>query len=151
MQYENRAYSKEDADYFCIYCPDNDKVYIVENSEKFTSLKLRIEKPRNNQEENIRWAADFELTNKALSFSSNEPAAIQQPDLVCSTCQGPLAGRRGKYCSDQCSGLANRRVERPSKETLGLDLQSMSWTSLGRKYGVSGNAVRKWAVQYGLV
>jgi len=42
-------------------------------------------------------------------------------------------------------------VERPSREQLELDIASSSWVSIGRKYGVSDNAVRKWARKYGLI
>jgi len=40
---------------------------------------------------------------------------------------------------------------RPTKEELADMIESMSWCSIGRKYGVSDNAVRKWARKYGLV
>jgi endogenous inhibitor of DNA gyrase (YacG/DUF329 family) len=54
------------------------------------------------------------------------------------------------FCSTACSGMSQRRVERPSKEQLRADIDSMSWLAIGRKYGVSDNAVRKWAKRYGL-
>jgi uncharacterized protein YjcR len=37
-----------------------------------------------------------------------------------------------------------RKVERPSREQLQADLETMSFLAVGRKYGVSDNAVRKW-------
>jgi len=40
---------------------------------------------------------------------------------------------------------------RPSRERLKSEISIMNWCSLGRKYGVSDNAVRKWARQYGLI
>jgi transposase-like protein len=41
-----------------------------------------------------------------------------------------------------------RKVERPSHEQLLADLESMSYCAVGRKYGVSDNAVRKWLRWY---
>jgi transposase-like protein len=41
-----------------------------------------------------------------------------------------------------------RKVERPSFEQLMADLESMSYCAVGRKYGVSDNAVRKWLRWY---
>lgn len=41
-----------------------------------------------------------------------------------------------------------RKVERPSYEQLLKDLQSMSFLAVGRMYGVSDNAVRKWLRWY---
>jgi Zn finger protein HypA/HybF involved in hydrogenase expression len=43
-----------------------------------------------------------------------------------------------------------RKVLRPTKEELSSMITSMSWSAIGRKYGVSDNAVRKWAKWYGL-
>jgi hypothetical protein len=41
-----------------------------------------------------------------------------------------------------------RKVPRPSYEQLKADLAEMSWRAVGRKYGVSDNAVRKWMRWY---
>lgn len=40
--------------------------------------------------------------------------------------------------------------KRPPKETLIKDINSLSFLAIGRKYGVSDNAVRKWCKFYGL-
>lgn len=62
-----------------------------------------------------------------------------------------------RYCSQSC-GIHNkgprdprperRKVERPSYEQLMSDVASMSFVAIGRKYGVSDNAVRKWIRWY---
>ena len=44
-----------------------------------------------------------------------------------------------------------RKVERPTKDDLFNMINSMSYCAIGRKYGVSDNAVRKWAKSYGLI
>ena len=41
-----------------------------------------------------------------------------------------------------------RKVPRPSYEQLKADLSHMTWLAVGRKYGVSDNAVRKWMRWY---
>jgi hypothetical protein len=41
-----------------------------------------------------------------------------------------------------------RKVPRPTYEQLKEDLSHMSWLAVGRKYGVSDNAVRKWIRWY---
>ena len=43
-----------------------------------------------------------------------------------------------------------RKVDRPKKEILAAQLLQYNWTELGRLYGVSDNAVRKWARLYEL-
>jgi len=60
--------------------------------------------------------------------------------------------RSHRYCSQRCGVHSKgprapkpdtRKVPRPSYEQLKADLQSMSFVALGRKYGVSDNAIRK--------
>lgn len=53
-----------------------------------------------------------------------------------------------KFCSQECSHMAQRQTTHPSAEQLGLEIKEFSWTALGKKYGVSDNAVRKWAKKY---
>ncbi|MGW8181961.1 MAG: hypothetical protein ACWGQW_24805, partial [bacterium] len=69
----------------------------------------------------------------------------------CVICNEPLTGSQRKYCSNLCKGLALRRTKRPTKATLVKDIERMSWSAIGRKYGVSDNAVRKWAKNYELL
>jgi 5-methylcytosine-specific restriction endonuclease McrA len=46
---------------------------------------------------------------------------------------------------------STRKVVRPSKDELATLINSHSWVYLGRKFGVSDNAVRKWARRYKLI
>lgn len=70
----------------------------------------------------------------------------------CKVCNNPITTRGSKYyCSLECSGLNCRKVERPTKEQLAEDINNLSWTAIGKKYGVSDNATRKWARKYGLL
>jgi hypothetical protein len=62
-----------------------------------------------------------------------------------------------RYCSQICGvrgkrsrapAPEKRKVPRPSYEQLKADLQTMSFCAVGRKYGVSDNAIRKWLRWY---
>jgi hypothetical protein len=67
---------------------------------------------------------------------------------------------RHRFCSPGCWGteassryegsvhLDTRKVERPSYDQLLQDVSEMSMLAVGRKYGVSDNAVRKWLRWY---
>lgn len=44
-----------------------------------------------------------------------------------------------------------RKVDRPTKEELEDLLSKNSYVSLGKRFGVSDNAVRKWAKKYGIL
>lgn len=54
--------------------------------------------------------------------------------------------KRQKYCSQTCAAMANRKVARPSTEQLKEDIlyYKNNMSAIGRKYGVSDNAIRKW-------
>jgi len=83
-------------------------------------------------------------------------------DRVCPGCGQSFVPRhlRHRYCSQKCWGAVKgaalrgvpvperRKVERPSYEQLIADVASMSFLAIGRKYGVSDNAVRKWIRWY---
>lgn len=56
------------------------------------------------------------------------------------------------YCSTACSDIKKRKViNRPNVAELKSMIDFMPWTKIGEKYGVSDNAVRKWARKYGLI
>jgi hypothetical protein len=62
-----------------------------------------------------------------------------------------------RYCSRPCGRHckgphdprpARRKVERPPFEQLLAEVDELGWSGVGRKYGVSDNAVRKWVRWY---
>ena len=70
--------------------------------------------------------------------------------VFCIECgSGRSKGAKNSLCL-KCFGITQRRVERPSKEELGSIIGKISWLAIGKKYGVSDNAARKWARTYGL-
>jgi hypothetical protein len=55
-------------------------------------------------------------------------------------------------CSDECRVINNRKVvNRPSLEELKKMMDEMPMTKIGEKYGVSSNAVKKWAKIYKII
>jgi hypothetical protein len=82
-------------------------------------------------------------------------------DLVraCERCGEPFRPNRPeqRFCSSACGarypreGKPNptlRRVARPPYEQLMSEIAATSYLAVGRTYGVSDNAVRKWVRQY---
>lgn len=66
---------------------------------------------------------------------------------------------RHRYCSSACGmraprpsrGVAKpelRRVERPPLEVLLREIAELGYSAVGRRYGVTDNAIRKWVRQY---
>lgn len=64
-------------------------------------------------------------------------------NYICSTCGGHKKFRNSKQCP-KCHGLHRRKTERPNKQILIDDIESLGYVQTGKKYGVSDNAIRKW-------
>ena len=54
------------------------------------------------------------------------------------------------YCSLKCARIGHRKCIRPDKDTLINDLKLSSFVQVGKKYGVTDNAIRKWLKDYGI-
>ena len=70
------------------------------------------------------------------------------PTKICKQCKTPLSTEQEHYCSPECRILGARTVDRPTKEVLEAEVLLMPMTKIGKKYGVSDNAVRKWCRAY---
>lgn len=86
---------------------------------------------------------------------------LRQPpvDRRCARCGASFRPRssRQRYCSSYCGQRHDRagrpnprapRVERPPYEQLVAEVAADGWSAVGRRYGVSDNAIRKWVRAY---
>jgi hypothetical protein len=71
-----------------------------------------------------------------------------KPTGNCPKCGTEVFGT--KYCSHACSCESRRRAKRPSRKELEELIKTTPFTRIGEKYGVSDNAIRKWADHYGI-
>ena len=109
-----------------------------------------------NRLENLR----IVCPNCAATFETHcgRQNRLPEVDRNCLHCGDAFVVKRSsqRYCSRRCgthapkSGnrLARRRVERPPYEQLVAEVAATSWSAVGRRYGVSDNAVRKWVRAY---
>ena len=85
--------------------------------------------------------------------------AINRTARPCLHCGAPFVPKRpgNRYCSRYCGMRSNgprdphperRKVERPPYEQLIAEIDALGYRGVGRKYGVSDNAVRKWVRWY---
>jgi hypothetical protein len=103
-------------------------------------------------------ASNLEVISRSSLFRYDANVNGERIALVCPVCDTVFEAtlfrvlhRQTTYCSDKCRSLADRKVERPSAQYLfELMTEVSNWTTIGRMYGVSDNAVRKWARRYGL-
>ena len=74
--------------------------------------------------------------------------SVKAKKQYCIDC-GKQIDRKAIRCKE-CSSKIQRKVDRPDRDELKLLIRTTSFTSIGRDYGVSDNAVRKWCKSYNL-
>ena len=75
---------------------------------------------------------------------------VRKTDNKCIDC-GKVITSVSKRCS-QCNHDYNGFVKnKPDKEDLKEMINTMTWVDIGKKYGVSDNAIRRWAKKYELI
>jgi len=115
--------------------------------------------PRNNHPDNLMvfktnaYHSGFHrgVKCKLLEDGTYITDIVSSQTKICEYCGAAYSRNQiGRFCCQECSYLAQRKVERPSANDLFNDLLSMPVTHIGRKYGVSDQSIRKWCKQYQL-
>lgn len=89
------------------------------------------------------------IERDGMNWVNSEKPKLDEP-TYCKSCGKTLQEKQENFCSTECYSETRRKVERPTKQQLEIDINSMSMVKVGEKYGVSDNAVRKWAKAYNL-
>jgi len=155
-------YTKKDCDVFACYDLIKHRTFLLkpEQFENRSSFTIRYEKTKNNNLSNINWYEDYELSNKSVKdvfgftpvdfVSSFSTYHEKKYDVICKKCKKTFHAQyqKQKYCSPECRIGSRRVVERPSKEELIALIQQKPMVHIGKQFGVSDNAVKKWAISY---
>jgi len=70
----------------------------------------------------------------------------EKKKYFCPQCQSEYSGK-GETCR-RCYNEKNRKAKRPPYDQLLQEIEKTSYVAVGRKYGVSDNAIRKWIKAY---
>jgi transposase len=90
----------------------------------------------------------------ATHCGRNKPRG--RPAIPCLQCGDSFRPRKQdqRFCSQACSsahtGRLSRRADRPPLEVLLSLVAAEGYEAVGRHFGVSGNAIRKWLRRYGV-
>lgn len=83
--------------------------------------------------------------NKSSQTLKNKAQITKTKQIYnCSSCGIQLKGKYKTGLCLSCHSKTQRRIERPSKEQLLKEIQKSSYVAVGKKYGVTDNAIRKW-------
>jgi hypothetical protein len=107
----------------------------------------------------VEWPPPRRAPIRWMRSSWSTPHRRPAEHRVCPRCSKAflVRDRRQRYCSRACGirwdrrGVTRpgaRKAERPPYEQLVAEIAATSWRAVGRKYGVSDNAVRKWVRAY---
>ena len=72
----------------------------------------------------------------------------QKKERYCENC-GTIISAKATLCLS-CAREKSRKAEKPDRETLKKLIRNNSFAELGRQFGISDNAVRKWCKGYNL-
>jgi len=98
-----------------------------------------------NRIENLRMLCPH-CNSQQDTFCGRKNKGVRKTVMwVCKDCGKPVS-KSADWCLS-CSRKRSRKVERPLLESLLKDLETMTKEAIGRKYGVTGNAVKKWIRQ----
>lgn len=113
------------------------KIHEIHYSQCFDDNNIR--KIVNNIVSNKDKIYDFDYDK----YLSNK---LKKKDPCLCKCGSEI--RRGSKkcvsCSSKENGFNRRKVERPKKEGLEKEVSYFGYSSVGRRYGVSDNTIRKW-------
>jgi 5-methylcytosine-specific restriction endonuclease McrA len=126
---------------------------------KFNLIKYECAKCKNNgiwENEKLT----LQLEHKNGISNDNQ---IENLEFLCPNCHSQTSTFAGKSLNKHkikpsdinpnwrfSPKYKTRKVIRPSKETLEIEIKENTMVDLGKKYGVSDNAVRKWCKSYGI-
>lgn len=85
--------------------------------------------------------------------SRKETDVLTEKTKTCPICNKQFVSFKKldqKYCSYECAQIAQRRVERPNREEFKQLIRTTPFTTIGKQFGVSDNAIRKWCDNYNL-
>jgi hypothetical protein len=112
---------------------------IVEELKKCVLLCSNCHRERHYPESSVD-CIDVGVSNTILQAEEIKPTG------QCLLCGDFVYGT--KCCSVECAHKIRRKVSRPNKTDLESLIKTNSFVAIGKMFGVSDNAVRKWAKTY---
>lgn len=98
---------------------------------------------------------ELSFTPESLWDESRAQELIQEnhnlrtrKEKLCPRC-GRKISKNASYCLD-CTHLLQQKTDRPLREELKEMIRNIPFTVIGKNFGVTDNAIRKWCISYNL-
>ena len=154
---EKHTYENE-IDFF--YTFHNGKSYLIpiEDVSNKKTKTLRIEgEDKNNK--SITWAEDYEFEKILKKIDSNIKAYVphqsKEKEYFCVDCGERISSSKAQRCK-KCNNIyfSSKKEEKMEEKITRGELKDMirkeTFLSIGKIFGVSDNAIRKWCKKYNL-
>lgn len=148
----NTKYNRKEIDLFALYCIEND-YYGIMTIDEYTSKTtvIALDKYFNGGAKRIKYYKDFDLDTRLNKYFVNkkfETINTLSEDYFLKLKENNRPNKISDKVLQHAENL--RRVKRPATyELFKQELKECgSYCSMGRKYGVSDNAIRKWEKYY---
>ena len=123
---------------------------VIDRSKNISNLE-EFEENEVEENENEEEKEEVEEENeeeKKIEIEEENEEVKNKVKYQCKDCKRfNVSEKRADRCTD-CNRISSRKVIRPSYEQLLEDSKNMSIVAIGKKYGVSDNAIRKWINVY---
>lgn len=142
---KNRGYNCNDGGtekHFCKLNPDIlENIYI-----DLTETTLTFEEIRKKYDVSVGFVSDFNSgkiwKQDLLSYPLRKKAEGKKH--FCSACGTELYEKTETGLCAKCYHISTRKVTRPSREELKSLIRTTTFVEIGKNYGVTDNAVKKW-------
>lgn len=150
-----KEYTSDEVDFIVIWF--NNHLYLFDPDLARQTYTVRIKKPT---QYNQHWIEDYEISKvldiqlkswvslKEETRKNNNPNGVQQK-YNCIDCGAPVWNPESR-CISCARKMQSAKSDKPTRDILKAEIKDTPFTTIGKKYGVSDNAVRKWCTSYGL-
>jgi hypothetical protein len=153
FQKTSKKYNASEIDLFILYCIENQYYGLVTMNEYTSSeITLRLKMPLNNNYTNVKMAADYSLDKRLqelLKTGQLSNCLLTRAQAHALTLQNNVPTAVSTKMKDFY--ISCRKTIRPETYAqFQTEMEQLNWnySAMGRKYGVTDNAIRKWEKHY---
>lgn len=140
----------------CPNCHSQTKTYKSKNNNNNNNIDFETETLPNHIKEKIINIESGNIIRKKQPKNIKYKKRKLKKSKTCQNSNCHNIHTNKKYCTQKCyhtddnvkAQISKRKVERPPYEQLIQEIEETNYSAVGRKYGVSDNAIRKWVRFY---